>query len=199
MTVSFLCAGGKAPINCPAPVTVATQSANVVASRTATDSLGIKATAPITLKIDKTPPVLNVTSPANNTTVLTPALAFAGRFSEGLSGIAAITCNGAPAVVTAPAFTCSLTLAPGANRIDVRATDVAGNAQTSTLNVTLGEPLTITGTPSPVPNAAGWNSSNVTVTYTCAGGGAPQAHEVYAEYSIEDFERKQAAFRKLGF
>lgn len=54
--------------------------------------------------------------------------------------------------------------------IIVQVVDIAGNAKTLSIPVTLSvPPLTITATPSPAPNAAGWINSDVTVTFTCGG------------------------------
>src|SRR5205807_1007805 len=49
------------------------------------------------------------------------------------------------------------------------ATDKAGNTATASVTISIDKtPPTITATSAPAPNAAGWNNSNVTVTFTCS-------------------------------
>jgi len=170
VTLAFSCSGGLAPVVCPPSVVISNEGGNQVISRTATDAAGSTATASVTLKIDKTAPTLIIGSPASAATVTTPQIAVTGTATDALSGVAKVTCNGVAAVLTGPSFSCNLTLAAGTNTIAVQATDVAGNTASSNLSVTLGTALTISATASPAPNAAGWNNSNVTVTFTCAGG-----------------------------
>jgi Glucodextranase, domain B/Bacterial Ig-like domain (group 2)/IPT/TIG domain/PQQ-like domain len=47
-----------------------------------------------------------------------------------------------------------------------------GVASSTSVTVTAGGPPTITATVAPPPNTAGWNNSNVTVTFTCIPGSA---------------------------
>ncbi len=58
----------------------------------------------------------------------------------------------------------------GANQlISGTATDKAGNTATASATVNLDKTRpVITATPLPAPNAAGWNKSDVTVTFTCS-------------------------------
>ncbi len=171
VTVTFSCAGGAGTVTCPSPVVVSTEGANQVISRNATDTGGDTVTASVTLKIDKTPPVLTISSPTSGATVATPQITMTGTVSDSLSGISAVTCRGVPAAISASAFSCTVTLAFGLNTIIVQASDVAGNATTTSIPITLATtPLTISASPTPAPNLAGWNNSNVTVSFTCAGG-----------------------------
>ena len=51
------------------------------------------------------------------------------------------------------------------------ATDKAGNSASASKSVSIDlTPPTITGAATPAPNGAGWNNSNVTVTFTCTDG-----------------------------
>ncbi|MBL8238951.1 MAG: carboxypeptidase regulatory-like domain-containing protein [Bryobacterales bacterium] len=171
VTVSFNCAGGVGTVTCPQPVTASTEGDSVAISRTATDGGGNSATASVTLKIDKTAPVIAVTSPANGTTVATASVTFTGTVTEGLSGLTAFTCNGAVAAVAQAAFTCDVKLTPGSNTIVFQATDRAGNIAATSLSLTYTTPkLLISAAPAPGANAAGWHNANVTVSYTCSGG-----------------------------
>src|SRR4029077_20261638 len=59
VTVTFTCAdSGSGIATCPAPVTVTTEGANQTVSGTAVDKAGNTAIATVSLKIDKTPPVV---------------------------------------------------------------------------------------------------------------------------------------------
>jgi RHS repeat-associated protein len=165
VTVTFTCNGGVAPVTCPSAQTVSTQGANQTVTGTAKDSSGATATASVTLNIDLTPPVISATvSPvpnANGWINKTATVTFS--CSDALSGVA--TC---PAPVT---------VAQGANQvISGTATDKAGNSASAsvTLNVSTTLP-TITATLTPTPSASGWNTTPVTVSYTCTAGFAPIA------------------------
>ena len=91
-------------------------------SGTVTDGAANTATKVVAFNLDKTPPTLAVTSPANGATVLTPVLALTGTVTDALSGIATFTCNGQTAALNGPNFSCNLPLVPGANLTGVRAT-----------------------------------------------------------------------------
>jgi RHS repeat-associated protein len=140
VTVSYQCTGGVAPVQCPPSQTITTEGASQVVSATATDAIGESATASVTLKIDKTAPTLAITSPANNSTVTTSSLPVSGTVADSLSGVAAVTCNGAAATVQSGTFSCTVTLTNGSNTITVQATDVAGNSSTQTITVSFGTP-----------------------------------------------------------
>jgi RHS repeat-associated protein len=77
--------------------------------------------------VDNDPPVISITSPANGVAVSASPVLVAGTVSDALSGVAAVTCNGAAAAVQSGSFSCSIALTSGANTITVSATDVAGN------------------------------------------------------------------------
>jgi hypothetical protein len=174
VTITFTCAGGTPPLTCPQPVVTSTEGTNQVISRTATDSLGHTATASVTLQIDKTPPTTTIASPASGATVTASPITVTGTVTDLLSGMASAICNGSPATLTQSALSCSVTLVAGANTIVVQSTDIAGNSTTTSIPVTFTPTtLNITTSLNPLPNAAGWNHSNVTVTFTCAGGTAP--------------------------
>jgi hypothetical protein len=62
--------------------------------------------------------------------------------------------------------------APGSHYYTVVAVDAAGNfssiAEGNSVNVVANTPPTIKAAISPAPNAAGWNNTNATVTFTCS-------------------------------
>ena len=165
VTVTFTCTAGSYPIKtCTAPIVVSTQGANQVISGTATDTNGNTASASVTVSLDTIPPTITAAaSPAPNaggwnTTSVTVTFTCA----DTLSGVA--SCPTPQLVSTA-----------GANQIiKGTATDVAGNTASAQVTLNISKtPPTITPLVSPLPNAAGWNDSPVTVSFTCTPGGAP--------------------------
>jgi RHS repeat-associated protein len=183
VTVTFSCSDALSGIAACAPATVAgAEGANQIISGTATDNAGNTATAQVTLNIDKTPPVITVASPANNSTVATSTLQLSGTVSDALSGVASISCNGTAVQLQAGAFSCSVSLVAGGNNITLSSTDVAGNTATRLLSITLangGQPaitdfnpksgpvgtlITLTGT-----NLTSGNTAQVTLSQQ--GGG----------------------------
>jgi len=145
-TVTFTCADTTSGIaSCTAPVTVTTETASQVVVGIAVDNAGNTATTSVTVKLDKTPPNLVITSPTDGSQVFATPIAVSGTVADSLSGLATLTCNGAPATVNGTAFSCSVPLVPGPNSIIALATDVAGNTSTRSVTVNLGgAPPTIT-------------------------------------------------------
>ena len=172
-TITFTCAdatpgSGIAAGACPAPVTLG-DGPNQSVSRAVTDVAG-NTSAPVTLSginVDTTPPTIasaiTPTSPAvtgwYNAATGAPTITFTCVDAVPGSGIAAGAC---PAPVI---------LGSGSNQAVSRTvTDIAGNTSTPAartgINVDLTPPV-IVGSRIPAPNAAGWNSTPVTVGFTC--------------------------------
>ena len=159
VTVTFSCSDQTSGVaNCPAPQTVAAEGANQVISGTATDKAGNTASTSVTVNLDKTPPIITaLASPGpnaagwNNTPV---TVTFFCR--DPTSGIG--NCPQAQTVAS-----------EGGNQvISGTVTDVAGNMASTSVTVSVDQTSpAITAVVSPVPNAAGWNNSNPTVTFNC--------------------------------
>lgn len=144
-TVTFTCADTSSGIaSCASPVNVTTETTSQTVVGTAIDNAGNTAFTSVSVKLDKTPPGLSVTSPLNGTSVFAQSVSLVGTVGDALSGIASVTCNGAPAVLSGNNFTCGVTLTSGANSIITVATDVAGNTNTSSLSVTFTRPPIVT-------------------------------------------------------
>jgi uncharacterized Zn-binding protein involved in type VI secretion len=159
ITVTFTCTDATSGVaTCPAPVVVSNEGANQVITGQAVDKAGNKSTASITLNIDKSAPSISVAaSPGANAAGWNNSnVTVTFTCSDAISGV---TVCPAPVVVTAE----------GANQvISGQAADKAGNKSTAniTLNIDKSAP-SISAAASPGANAAGWNNSNVTVTFTC--------------------------------
>ncbi|HET9309008.1 MAG TPA: IPT/TIG domain-containing protein, partial [Candidatus Sulfotelmatobacter sp.] len=164
VTISYACSGGVAPLQCPGSQTVSAEGANQSVSASVTDAAGQTASASSTLNIDKTPPTITASvSPvpdAQGVVVAPATITFA--CSDTLSGVASC-----PSPIQASTL--------GLNEsFSGTATDKAGNSASATITISLeASPLTITATATPQANAAGWNNTPVTISYTCSGGVAP--------------------------
>ncbi|MGC2237821.1 MAG: PKD domain-containing protein [Pyrinomonadaceae bacterium] len=94
----------------------------------------IASTAPA----DTTPPTLNITAPANNSTTQSAAVNVSGTASDA-SGITSVTVNNSAAAYNASTGAwnfANLNLNLGSNTITVKATDGAGNVTTQIVTVT---------------------------------------------------------------
>src|SRR5258707_3826224 len=70
VTVTFTCADATSGVaNCPSPITVTTEGANQTVSGTAVAAAGTTASPSLATSLDKTPPTISITSPANGATV----------------------------------------------------------------------------------------------------------------------------------
>lgn len=163
VTVTYTCSGGLPPIVCPDPEVISADGANIVSSGTATDAYGNTATASATVNLDQTPPLVSITAPPDGSINPSTSLNVTGLESDGLSGVASVTCNGFPAGVVGGNFTCSLVMTQSPTTVTVVVTDVAGNSVTTSIKVTLqGPKVTIT---SPISMAL-FSSNSTTVTGT---------------------------------
>jgi RHS repeat-associated protein len=175
VTVSFTCGDATSGVaTCPAPVTVTTEGANQTVSGTAVDAAGNTASTSVAVSLDKTPPTLSITSPANGATVSSSSAAVTGTVTDALSGVSSVTCNGAPAIVQSGSFNCSITLISGANTITAKATDVAGNTSSATENVTLSNAAPpVINSFSPTSGPIGTQITLTGSNFTAGGTGTP--------------------------
>lgn len=136
VTVSFVCADATSGIaHCPPSVVWSTEGADQVVSGTAYDVAGNTATASVILDIDRTAPVITITSPAAGATIAGPQVSVTGEVADALSGVTSISCNGTQAPVTGGHFTCTVPLVPGNNVLSFASTDAAGNTGTASRTV----------------------------------------------------------------
>ena len=114
-----------------------TEGSNVI-TVVATDTSGNTATDSIQVTyeiLDTTPPELSVTSPADGATVSSTPVNVTGTASDNV-GLASVTVNGIPVVVTAGAYSVDVDLIEGVNAITVIATDTSGNTNQVDISVT---------------------------------------------------------------
>ena len=127
---------------------------------------------------DSTPPILTITSPANNLTTQSSTVNVAGTATDSGSGVTGVTVNGLAASfdpLTGAWNFDGLDLAIGTNTVTVRATDAAGNITTEVVTITRELPPdtsapTVTVT-SPANNHETYSSS-ITLTGTAVDQGA---------------------------
>src|SRR6266567_3960399 len=159
VTVTFTCSDAISGIaTCPPSQTVTTEGANQVISGTATDNAGNTASTSVTLNIAKTPSKITAAGlPAPN--------------ANGWNN-SNVTVNFTCTPTVAPLATCpqpqTVSTEGAAQIISGTATDLAGNSNSASVTINLEKtPPIITANVSPSPNAAGWNNSNVTVSFQC--------------------------------
>ncbi len=165
VTITYACSDATSGIaSCPTPVTVTTEGANQVISGTATDRAGNSATASVTLNIDKTAPTITAAaSPQANASGWNNSdVTVTFTCADSLSGIA--TCPPPNTAATGD----------GANQvISGTAVDRAGNTASAGVTLNIDKtPPSVTTSASPAPNAAGWNNSDVTISFTCSDDGS---------------------------
>ena len=136
-------------------------------------------TATVTAPTDTTAPVVTIGQPANGAFTNATNVTVSGSVTEASAVTVAV--NGVAATVsgTAPNRTYSATIPAGAGpslAIQAVATDAFNNTGQAGVTITIDRTApTITAAISPAPNAAGWNNTNATVTFTCGGTGSPVA------------------------
>ncbi|MCX6023782.1 MAG: putative Ig domain-containing protein, partial [Chloroflexi bacterium] len=162
VTVNFACADAGTGIEfCTDPFTVTSEGDSNLAGITM-DKAGNSAGTSVAVKIDRTPPTVSATyaPPANAAGWNSSAVTVTFECADSRSGVA--SCSD-PFTVTSEGFS---NLLGGAF-------DNAGNSTNKAFAVNVDRTApTITATGTPPANAAGWNSSAVTVNFACADAGS---------------------------
>lgn len=128
--------------------------------------------ASINFTIDTTPPVLNITTPADNIATNTEKVVVSGKTSDVNSSPVTVeikvngTSHGTATVSADGSFSKEVTITEGVNTITIISTDVAGKSSTVTRTITLKTvgPIFKTVTLSPNPVNCG-NTYTITVTF----------------------------------
>ncbi len=96
---------------------------------TATDVAGRQASAQVSALLDTQPPALAVAAPADGSRTNAATARVAGSAADAF-GLDRVTVAGSPVALSLGAFEAEVALDEGANSIEVRARDVAGNERT---------------------------------------------------------------------
>lgn len=170
VTIAWTCGDARSGIAgaCPPAAVVSGEGAGLSASATVADNAGnLTTTGVSTIAIDRTPPVTEMTLvPEWSVSAVTVTF----TSTDNLSGAAATTfiVNGGPEQAGN-----QVTLSrSGVQTLRYWSIDRAGNVElprTAEIKIDTIAPE-ITHRLSPEPNAAGWNSTPVTVTFACADG-----------------------------
>jgi RHS repeat-associated protein len=102
----------------------------------ATDDSGNSNTAEVTITVDRSAPVVAITSPADHSSGTSASLPVSGSVNDATSGIESVTCNGVNGILGKGTFTCTVPMIAGANTITAVATDKAGNSATTSITAT---------------------------------------------------------------
>lgn len=104
---------------------------------TATNAFG-EASASAAVTLDSTPPLVDITSPADGSLTAASSALVTGTVLDA-SPIASLTVNGVAATLAGSAFSATIPLAPGANPVTATAADAAGHTGSDAISVTRGE------------------------------------------------------------
>src|SRR5436309_7694358 len=119
------------------------------------------ASATNTVNNDKTTPTISSTA--------TPAANAAGWNNSNVT--VAFTCSDSLSGVANCPVAATVSTEGAKQNISGTATDKAGNTAGTSRSLNIDKtPPAITTALSPAPNAAGWNNSNVTASFTCSDG-----------------------------
>jgi hypothetical protein len=131
--VTFLCD----PVQpCPEIQRVVTEGRDQVASAALRSADGTEVRATLSLNIDRTPPRVEVAAPADGAETRDASITIVARAFDALSGLAAASCNGAPAALDdRGTISCTVALLPGVNDVVVEARDLAGNSGSAGIRV----------------------------------------------------------------
>jgi len=136
VTVSFNCTDAASGVaTCNDDIVVTSEAAGQVVNGAGTDRAGNSTVASTTVSLDKTAPVVNITSPSNGANLTETTTTVTGTVTELPSGVVRVDCNGSPATLTGSTFSCDVSLVDGPNAIVVQATDVAGNTGSADISV----------------------------------------------------------------
>ena len=165
VTITYQCSDALSGVAfCPDPALISTEGAGQQITQAAADRATNQASATILINLDKTAPVVSITSPAAGAVVNTSTITITGTVADSISGVALVKCGSGLATVSGGSFTCSQSLAVGTNSIDVQAIDNAGNTGSATTSVAFVRPPQIKIT-APTDSAL-FNQSPITVTGT---------------------------------
>ncbi len=166
VSVSWQCADALSGIaTCSPSTTLATDGAGQSAAGSATDIAGNSTNASVDgINIDQTPP--------NITASLAPAANLAGWNDSVV--VVHFTCTDATSGIAPGACPADRTVSTdGISTVSGSVVDLAGNAAATSIVVKVDTIAPgIVGSQTPAPNGAGWNNTNVAVSFNCTDSGS---------------------------
>jgi len=138
VTVTFDCTDDVSGIaSCPALTVISTEGSGQMVTGSAVDIAGNIADVSVIINLDKTLPVLDITSPADGTLVTDFLVTITGQAYDTGSFITATINGSAVTLQTDGSFSHPVILLDGLNILTVQVADSAGNITESYLSVTL--------------------------------------------------------------
>ncbi len=131
----YTCVAQSGVARCPDEKVVGDEGARQTVTAVVVDQAGTETTSSVTLSIDRTPPVLHMMAPTHGQVVTGTSVTVRGTVTDGLSGVAAARCNGAPATVIGDTVACTVAVRPGMNAVVLQVSDKAGNAAVAGVTV----------------------------------------------------------------
>jgi bacillopeptidase F len=131
----------------------------------AIDAAGNRGEARVTIKSDRTLPVVSITSPEANAIVKGPSVPVAGSVAD--ASPFTVEVNETLAMVNGANFSGNVTAADGPFQITARARDAANNVGVGNVNVTVDSTAPVVTITSPADGSA-FNTSTVHITGTIA-------------------------------
>ena len=141
--VEFECSDTLSGVgSCTNSQEITTEGSNQIIVGIVSDLAGNAVTTEVQLNIDKTAPeiTVNTPSPAQRIFGYLPPVKVEGTATDELSGLASLSCNGAPISLNGTEFACDADLVDGENTIMTAATDRAGNSAVAERQVTYLQP-----------------------------------------------------------
>jgi Glucodextranase, domain B/Carboxypeptidase regulatory-like domain len=177
-TVTFTCNDATSGVAvCPTPVTVSTEGAGQIITGQAVDRAGNTASASVTVNLDLTPPLISaIASPTPN----------GGRWNNSNVSVT-FSCNDTVSGISVCPSPVTVSGEGAGQIVSGQAVDIAGNTASASITVNIDKtPPSIAASISPAPNAAGWNKSNVAVSFACSDSSSgiavcPQPQTVSSE------------------
>jgi len=153
VTIHFDCADAISGVaQCSQPVTLTSEGSAQLVTGVVTDVAGRSVATSTTINIDKTAPVIFITTPGSNASIDAVKIPLSGQVSDG-NAITSLTINGASVALANNLFTSEVGLNVGLNTFELVATDIANNQSTTHLDVFRGSQNAPSVTSLPITDA----------------------------------------------
>jgi hypothetical protein len=188
VTVTFTCTDDDA-CSCAGPYSLSDEGKDQHVSGTCTDSHGASSGRTADVSIDKSDPIVVITSPPDDAELVGPVVTVTGTVAdqEGLSGVRDLICNSEEVEVVESTFTFEASLSMGPNSISCVATDFADNEGGDEIDVTRvsEKTYTFTATEDTYLNSY-YPDANYGDEETLVIGETPDTNHVLVQFSQDD-------------